>query len=119
MEEIRPSITNIKFTTQPNGYHHLVLITSDAINAQTICENIGSTTQLLHPNDWNNMFLPLLFHLIEMDKSFRANIPLMNETAEWLDWLNQGTVTHLDICYPNDDQLPTMCNSIPIKTIII
>ncbi len=99
MEEISPDIQSIRMVRGNGQTYQLLLIASNAIWADMLYQTLGKHVTLTYVYDPAGITFYLYFELSAISKKFIVAVGAFAETLQWLNWIDQGAVASIRVCY--------------------
>jgi hypothetical protein len=99
MEEISPIIQGIRMLGRGKDMHQLVLIAPNAMWADVLHHTLGQQVILTYTYDGAGITYYLRFELPGIGKMFKVAVGSFTQTLQWLNWIDEKTVTDIRVCY--------------------
>lgn len=99
MKEIEVEPVSIKVTNQSDGSHHMVLMVTNEVVAESIHYRIGNSCVLKYGSDVNKLLYNIIFEFVEKNLFLKYTIKPNNQLINWLEYIDNNLFTNLWIGY--------------------
>jgi len=99
MDELKVDVQGIRMTAQNDGRYHFILIALNEMWADILRHTLGDNIVLKYVYDGYDITFHLVFELPGINKMFRIPVNASIETRKWLNLIDEGIVTGINVAY--------------------